>query len=245
VTGGPIPAPLSRRPPRERPKIGPRPAGRACGLVSSRQPPRRRGSGPGPNQQRTRLARRVRHVMRSQAHTPAGSANYPHQVARASVDSTARPGGNGAATTAAATGRGCSRSRPRRRHTSGSTGTPAPPPAGGMQRRPGLPPGRPAEAHTAPGTRPRQSPAHCHACRCRARESRRSGGRRRGRAGQWRRNAGRPRPDRPVGRCPRPPPCTRRPEPRSRQGVRPLVVIGPGHAKPSSRPPGMAQVLPL
>jgi hypothetical protein len=101
--------------------------------VSSRQPLRRPGSEPGPNPQRAWLGR---HVIRSQAHTPARSANYPHQEARAIVDSTARPGVN-AATTAAATGQGRSHSRPRHKHTSGSTGTPEPPPAGRARRPPG------------------------------------------------------------------------------------------------------------
>lgn len=119
------------------------------------QPLHRRGSEPGRNPQRAWLARLGRHVIRSQANTPARSANNPHQVARASVGSTARPGVNAAT---AATCRGRSHSRPTRRHTSGSTGTPAPPLAGRARRPPGLPPGRPVETHT-PRTRPPQSSA--------------------------------------------------------------------------------------
>ena len=144
---------LRERPPRSAPG---QPVAR--GLVSSRQPPRCPRNAPGRALQRAWLARLGRHVVRSQAHTPARSVNRPHRVARASVDSTARPGVN-AATTAAATGRGRRRSRPRRRHTSGSTGTPAPPPAGGTQRQPGLPPGRPPEGHIVPTARPPQSSA--------------------------------------------------------------------------------------
>ena len=147
---------LRERPPRSAPG---QPVAR--GLVSSRQPPRCPRNAPGRALQRAWLARLGRHVVRSQAHTPARSVNRPHRVARASVDSTARPGANGA-TTAAATGRGRRRSRPRRRHTSGSTGTPEPPPAGRTRRPPGLPPERPLEAHM-PRTGPRQSSAHYRA----------------------------------------------------------------------------------
>ena len=139
-------------------QIGPGPTGRACGLVSSPQLLRRRERDPGQHPQRIRPARQGRHLRRNQARTSARSANYPPRVGRAGAGSTARPGGN-AATTAAATGWCRSHSRPRHRHTSGSTGTPAPPPAGGTQRQPGLPPGRPPEGHIVPTARPPQSSA--------------------------------------------------------------------------------------
>jgi len=168
-------------------------------LAPAATPPQ---SEPGQNPQRTwparvpaPAARPGRRMIRSQARMSAGPANHPRQVARASVDSTARPGAG-----AASTGRGCSHSKPRHTHTSGSTGTPAPPPAGGTRRPPGRSPGRPAQAHTPLRARSRQSPARYRARRCRARESWRSGAGRGLTAAKCRAGSARP------ARSPLPPP---------------------------------------
>lgn len=74
-------------------QISRRPARRACCLVSSHQPLYLRGREP---------ARSDRPVRCSQAHRSAGPANCPHRTARASGNSTARPGVRAAATTSAA-----------------------------------------------------------------------------------------------------------------------------------------------